>query len=70
MWGYELSPFVKIVKEVLAELELPYKQVKGDGGGGGLNYLEAPCKAGRNQSYNQSDPATRLLITITKSHNQ
>jgi len=27
MWGYELSPFVKIVKEVLAELELPYKQV-------------------------------------------
>jgi hypothetical protein len=27
MWGYELSPFVKIVKEVMTELELPYKQV-------------------------------------------
>lgn len=26
MWGYELSPFVKIVKETLAELELPYMQ--------------------------------------------
>lgn len=27
MWGYEASPFVKLVKEVLCELELPYLQV-------------------------------------------
>jgi hypothetical protein len=27
MWGYELSPFVVVVKETLSELELPYKQV-------------------------------------------
>jgi len=26
LWGYELSPFVKVVKEVLCELELPYVQ--------------------------------------------
>eukprot|EP00775_Hariotina_reticulata_P008777 gene8777-8955_t len=26
LWGYELSPFVKVVQEVLSELELPYKQ--------------------------------------------
>lgn len=25
-WGYEMSPFVKIVREVLCELELPYLQ--------------------------------------------
>lgn len=29
LWGYELSPFVKLVKEVLSELELPYTQVRG-----------------------------------------
>jgi hypothetical protein len=28
LWGYELSPFVKVVQEVLSELELPYKQVR------------------------------------------
>lgn len=28
MWGYELSPFVVVVKETLSELELPYKQVR------------------------------------------
>lgn len=27
LWGYELSPFVVVVKETLSELELPYKQV-------------------------------------------
>ncbi|GBF89778.1 hypothetical protein Rsub_02948 [Raphidocelis subcapitata] len=27
LWGYELSPFVVVVKEVLSELELPYLQV-------------------------------------------
>eukprot|EP00882_Tetradesmus_deserticola_P029143 GHRQ01032571.1.p1 GENE.GHRQ01032571.1~~GHRQ01032571.1.p1 ORF type:complete len:323 (+),score=107.90 GHRQ01032571.1:91-1059(+) len=27
MWGYELSPFVVVVKETLSQLELPYKQV-------------------------------------------
>eukprot|EP00878_Enallax_costatus_P025356 GHUV01027127.1.p1 GENE.GHUV01027127.1~~GHUV01027127.1.p1 ORF type:complete len:147 (+),score=33.12 GHUV01027127.1:737-1177(+) len=27
LWGYELSPFVVLVKEKLSELELPYKQV-------------------------------------------
>lgn len=27
LWGYELSPFVVLVKEKLCELELPYKQV-------------------------------------------
>lgn len=26
LWGYELSPFVRLVKEVLSELELPYLQ--------------------------------------------
>lgn len=28
LWGYELSPFVKVVQEVLSELELPYNQVR------------------------------------------
>ncbi|KIZ01293.1 hypothetical protein MNEG_6670 [Monoraphidium neglectum] len=27
LWGYELSPFVVVVKEALSELELPYLQV-------------------------------------------
>lgn len=26
LWAYELSPFVKVVKETLCELELPYLQ--------------------------------------------
>jgi hypothetical protein len=28
LWGYEGSPFVKLVKEVLCELELPHLQVR------------------------------------------
>jgi len=64
-WGYEASPFVKVVREVLCELELPYLQRTA--GRGSPKRQELVDRMGTFQVPFLTDPNTGVCLFESKA---